>query len=372
MQLRPTGRPPFRADHIGSLLRPSALRHAFRQHAAGEIGAAEFKRIQDDAIRGVIRLQHEAGLGVVTDGEFRRGSYWSRFVELTDGLTVREAVFKFRDDHGHEQAFTAPHVIGKAARRQPITLDEFTFLREASPAVAKITLPSPSTMHFWRGRHYTDHGVYADAAAFFRDLAAVYRAEIADLARAGCRYVQLDEVALAMLCDPAARERVAADGTDPDALASLYIDAINQAVADRPPELVVGVHMCRGNFKGKYLAEGGYESVAEALFQQAAVNHFLLEFDTPRAGDFAPLRFVPKGKGVVLGLLSSKTASLEPLDLLRRRIDDAARHIELDRLAVSPQCGFASTVAGNPLTEADERAKLARVVETARAVWGEN
>jgi 5-methyltetrahydropteroyltriglutamate--homocysteine methyltransferase len=227
-------------------------------------------------------------------------------------------------------------------------------------------------MHFYRGRAYADPGIYADAASFFGDLGAVFRQEIADLAKAGCRYVQLDEVALAMLCDPQARERVRADGTDPEALAELYIDAINTAVAGRPAAMVIGIHMCRGNFKGKYLAEGGYESVAEKLFQRAEVNHFLLEFDTARAGDFAPLRFVPNGKGVVLGLVSSKVPALEPLDLLRRRVDEAARHIDLDRLALSPQCGFASTAAGNPVTEADERAKLARVVEAAQAIWGSN
>jgi 5-methyltetrahydropteroyltriglutamate--homocysteine methyltransferase len=371
MQIRPTGRPPFRADHIGSLLRPAPLRQAFRERAAGELDDAGFRRIQDESVAAVMRLQQEAGLAVVTDGEFRRGSYWSRFVERTQGLAVRDAAFKFRDDHGHEQAFTAPYVTGKVKRQQPITLDEFTFLREqAGNSVPKITMPSPSTMHFYRGRQYADPGIYADAGAFFRDLAGVYRQEIAELAEAGCRYVQLDEVALAMLCDSAARDRAKADGADPDTLAGMYVDAINQAVAGRPADMVVGVHMCRGNFKGKYLAEGGYESVAERLFAGADVNHFLLEFDTPRAGDFTPLRLVPKGKGVVLGLVSSKTAALEPLDLLKRRIDEASRHIDLDRLAVSPQCGFASTVAGNPVTEADERAKLRRVVETADAVWG--
>jgi 5-methyltetrahydropteroyltriglutamate--homocysteine methyltransferase len=371
MQIHPTGKPPFRADHIGSLLRPARLRHAFRQHAAREIDDQAFRLVQDDSIEAVLRLQQETGLAVVTDGEFRRGSYWSRFVERTAGLAVRNAVFKFRDDHGHEQSFTAPHVIGKVKRQEPITLDEFTFLRDrAGNSVPKITMPSPSTMHFYRGRHYADPGVYDDLSAFFRDLAQVYRREIADLAKAGCRYVQLDEVALAMLCDRDAREHVRKEALDPDALAQMYVDAINQAVAARPADMVVGIHMCRGNFKGKYLAEGGYESVAERLFADAQVNHFLLEFDTPRAGDFAPLRLVPKGKGVVLGLISSKTAVLEPLDLLERRIEQASRYIDLDRLAVSPQCGFASTVAGNPITEADERAKLRRVVETAHAVWG--
>ena len=367
---RKPGEPPFRADHIGSLLRPARLRQAFREHASGGLDQAEFRHIQDACIRDAVKLQQEAGLSVVTDGEFRRGSYWSRFVEATGGLAVGEARFKFRDDDGHEQEFTAPHVAGRLSRREPISLDEFAFLRAIATAAPKITMPSPSTMHFWRGRDYAEPGLYPDLPQFFADLAAVYRAEIADLARAGCRYVQLDEVALAMLCDPAARERVTADGSDPDMLAGLYVDAINQCVTGAPAEMTIGIHMCRGNFKGKYLAEGGYEGVAETLFQGAKVSHFLLEFDTKRAGDFAPLRFVPQNKGVVLGLVSSKTPAIEPLDLLRRRVEEASRHIDLERLAISPQCGFASTVAGNPISEAIERAKLARVVETAQAIWG--
>jgi 5-methyltetrahydropteroyltriglutamate--homocysteine methyltransferase len=364
------GHPPFRADHIGSLLRPARLRQAFRQRATNELSGEAFRRIQDESIRDVVHLQQDCGLAVVTDGEFRRGSYWSRFVEMTEGLTVGDARFKFRDEHGHEQSFTAPRVVGKLRRGQPISLDEFAFLRATAAVTPKVTLPSPSTMHFWRGRDYAEPGLYEDAGAFFHDLAAIYRAEIADLGRAGCRYVQLDEVALAMLCDAGTREQIGADGGEPDRLVDLYIDAINAATAGHPAEMTIGLHLCRGNFKGKYLAEGGYDSIAERLFGRAAVDHFLLEFDTPRAGDFTPLRRVPKEKGVVLGLVSSKLPAVEPLDLLRRRVDEASRHIAIDRLAVSPQCGFASTVAGNPVTEAVERAKLDRVVEAARAIWG--
>lgn len=370
MKIRPTGRPPFRADHIGSLLRPPRLRQAFRDFHEKRIDEAAFRAIQDDAIRDVVALQAGAGLEVANDGEFRRGSYWGRFVELTDGLTVGNAVFTFRDDHGHELAFTAPHVNGRVRRGRPIATDEVAFLRTLTDKPVKVTLPSPSTMHFWRGNDYADAGLYPDAEAFFADLAKVFQEEIAALAAAGAQYVQLDEVAIAMLCDPAARAKVQAAGLDPDRLVDLYVDAITQAVAKRPPDLVVGVHMCRGNFKGKYLAEGGYDSVAEKLFNGADVNHFLLEYDTPRAGDFAPLRFVPKGKGVVLGLVSSKVPDLESVDTLRRRTEEAAKFIDLDRLAISPQCGFASTVAGNPVTEADERAKLARIVEATRAIWG--
>lgn len=369
MSLRPHGRPPFRADHVGSLLRPPALRQAFRRRAGNEIGADEFARIQDDCVRDGVRMQEATGLEVVTDGEFRRGSYWGRFVERTEGLEVRAALLKFRDDHGHEVDFTAPYATAPLRRTEPLALDEFIFLRGVATATAKITLPAPSTMHFLRFSDFADHSAYADVDQFFADLVVVFAQEIADLVQAGCRYIQLDEIAIALLCDPAIRERVAVGGGDPVALVDRYIDAINGAVAACPDDVVIGVHMCRGNFRGHYLADGGYDAVAERFFARTDANHFLLEYDTPRSGDFAPLRFVPKGKGVVLGLVSSKTPVLESLDSLQRRTEEAAGHIDLDRLAISPQCGFASSAAGNPLSEADERAKLRRVVEAARAIW---
>ena len=252
---------------------------------------------------------------------------------------------------------------------RPLALDEFTFLRQATDLTAKITLPSPSTMHFYRCSDFADRGVYPDPERFFDDLAMVYREEIADLARAGCRYIQLDEVAIALLCDPAIRAKVESAGSKPDALVDLYIDAINHAVAGCPPDVVIGIHMCRGNFKGHYLASGGYGSVAQRFFTRTNANHFLLEYDTARAGDFEPLRFVPKNKGVVLGLISTKTAMIEDIEALEHRVEDASRYIDRDRLAISPQCGFASTVAGNPVSESDERAKLALAVEAARTIW---
>jgi 5-methyltetrahydropteroyltriglutamate--homocysteine methyltransferase len=363
------GRPPFRADHVGSLLRPPALRQAFRRHAVKEMGDKEFARLQDQCIREVVALQTQVGLQVVTDGEFRRGSYWGRFVERTDGFTIKPASFKFRNDAGHEVEFTAPYAKSKVKRAQPLALDEYAFLRGVTKLTAKITLPAPSTMHFYRCDDFADKATYADTGGFFADLAAVYQKEIGELAKAGCRYIQLDEVAVALLCDPAIREQITRTGAEPDVLVDLYIDSINQAVTACPSDVVIGVHMCRGNFKGHYLGAGGYASVAERFFANTNVNHFLLEYDTPRAGDFAPLRFVPKNKGVVLGLISSKTAALESLDVLKRRTDEATRYIDLDRLAISPQCGFASTVAGNPLTEDDERAKLALVVNAANLIW---
>ena len=306
------GQPPFRADHIGSLLRPKKLREAFRT-----LSGEALRAVQDECIRDVVRLQQDCGLEVLTDGEFRRISYWEKFVRLTRGLEVRDAVFTFHDAEGHQSRFTAPYVSGKVSRGEPITLDEFQLQNQ------KITMPAPSTMHFYR---FTDWGsAYKGAQAFFEDLGKVYQAEIADLARAGCRYVQLDEVAVAILCDPAARAKMKALGEDPDRLVDLYIEAINHAVANRPAGITVGVHVCRGNYKGMYLSEGGYDSVAEKFFGRTNVDHFLLEFDTPRAGSFAPLRFVPKNKGVVLGLVSTKTPELEKLDLLQSRTAEAAR-----------------------------------------------
>jgi 5-methyltetrahydropteroyltriglutamate--homocysteine methyltransferase len=370
MQVAAKHRPPFRADHVGSLLRPAALRSAFKRYDADEICGLHFRSVQDESIRAAVHLQEETGLKVVTDGEFRRSSYWARFVERTEGFEIRQAAFKFRDDAGCEADFTTPYAAAKIRRVRPLAVDEFAFLRDVTRVTPKITLPAPSTMHFYAGRDFADPNVYAGADAFFADLSDVFRNEIADLAAAGCRYVQLDEVAIAMLCDPTLRQRVKAGGQDADALVGLYIDAINRAVAQRPSDMAIGVHVCRGNFKGRYLSEGGYEAVAERFFSDVDATHFLLEYDTPRAGDFAPLRYLPKDKCVVLGLVSSKSPVLESTESLMRRIEEAARYVDVDRLAIGPQCGFASTVAGNPVTEDDQRRKLLRTVEVATAVWG--
>jgi len=365
-----SGRPPFRADHVGSLLRPPALRQAFKQHTNGSLDNESFQKIQNDCIRDVIKLQESAGLAIATDGEFRRGTYWGRFAERTDGFEIKTAVYAFHDDTGHEYEFAAPYASRKIKRVQPIAVDEFEFVKANTKLTSKITLPSPSTMHFYRCSDFADPAIYPDPKGFFKDLGRVFQEEIADLAKAGCEYVQLDEVPIAMLCDPAMREKVKSVGQDPDELVDLYIDAINEAVSALPTNVRVGVHMCRGNLKGHYLAAGSYENIAERFFSRAKINHFLLEFDTARAGDFSPLRFVPKGVGVVLGLVTSKTPQLENPDDLRRRVDEATKYIDLDRLALSPQCGFASTATGNPVTEADEQAKLRLCVEVARSIWG--
>lgn len=361
--------PLFRAEHIGSLLRPSALTAAFRSHQAGELTDAAFREIQDEGIREAVALQQEVGLQVVTDGEFRRGSYWGHFIGPVEGLTVKEAAYKFRDDHGREQAFIAPHVAGKVRRARGISTDELVFLKSAASATPKVTLPSPPTFHFWRGRDGIDPAAYDGPTAFFTDFAQVYREEIAALAALGATYVQLDEVPLAMLCDPVVCDSLRQRGEDPDALVGIYIDAINHAVAGRPDGVTVGLHLCRGNFKGKYLSEGGYEPVAERMFNEIDVDVFFLEYDSVRAGDFTPLRFVPAGKSVVLGLVSSKSPEMERLDDLVRRIDDAGRYIAVERLGISPQCGFASAVSGNPITMDVEKKKLRLVVETAARVW---
>lgn len=362
--------PPFRAEHIGSLLRPKELTQAFRRHSAGEITDDEFAAIQDAAIRRVVEFQEGLGLGMVTDGEFRRGSYWGHWITAIDGLDVKEALFAFHDDQGNEQVFIAPDCTGKLKKTAPISTEEFKFLKSVTKAEPKITMPSPSTLHFWRGDKGLEGSGYENAEAFFADLTAIYRQEIADLAALGCRYVQLDEVPLIMLCDPDIQAKLRARGEDPNALTDLYIGAMNDAVRDQPAEMAAAMHICRGNFKGKWLTEGGYDALAERAFKEIDVDAFCLEYDSERAGDFAPLKHVPPEKSVVLGLVSTKVPDLEPADGLLRRIEEAARYIDKDRLAISPQCGFASAVSGNPVTFEDEAAKLARVVDVARDVWG--
>ncbi|MGE3248462.1 MAG: 5-methyltetrahydropteroyltriglutamate--homocysteine S-methyltransferase [Beijerinckiaceae bacterium] len=370
----PAQRPPFRADHVGSLLRPPELREAFRTRAAGRLDETAFADIQDTAICDVVAMQEAAGLHVVTDGEFRRGSYWGRFVEGLKGFVIKPASFKFRDGKGSELDFTAPYAAGKIVREEPLALDEYEFMRgitkDRPGLMPKITVPSPSTLHYYRFDDFGDRGVYPDEDDFFADVAKVFRDEIKALTGAGCRYIQFDEVAVAMLGDPHVRAQTQKLGQDPDALLGKYIDLINEAVAGAPSDCLFGVHMCRGNLKGHFLADGGYDLIAERFFGETNVTHFLLEYDSVRAGDFTPLSHVPKDKGVVLGLVSSKRPALEAKDELKARIMDAARYCDADRLAISPQCGFASTVAGNPVTPEDQSAKLRLCVEVAKEVWG--
>jgi 5-methyltetrahydropteroyltriglutamate--homocysteine methyltransferase len=361
--------PPFRADHVGSLLRPPELTSAHRSLLQGVLSQAEFADAMNRAVREIVQLQEQAGLKSITDGEFRRASYWSHFVDAIEGMTVREALFAFRDEHGTLQ-FTAPDTIGKLRRKRPISVAEFSFLKSITSQTPKLTMPSPATMHFWLGRAGVDRSAYPDEDLFFNDLAEIYRAEIVDLAEAGATYIQIDDVPLAMLCDSNVRDSVRKRSEDPELLIGKYIELTNAALASVPTQLTIAMHLCRGNYKGKWLSEGGYDYVAERLFNEVNVDGYFLEYDTPRAGDFSPLKFVPASKMVVLGLISTKTPVLESTSDLERRVNEASRYIPLERLAISPQCGFASTVGGNPLSVDDEKRKFDLLVRTAERIWG--
>ena len=367
-------KPPFRADHVGSLIRPDALIRAREAAEKSEIAPAELSRIQHDAIRDVVRMQEEIGLKLVTDGEFNRHS-WQRDFLLKIGnvkLLASKLTVRF-----HSAAGTRDHtppslqVVGKLSRPQGIFVDDFKFLKSVATATAKITIPSPTIVHFRGGREAINASAYPQMDAFYDDLAEVYRAEIRDLAAAGCRYLQIDEVNLAYLCDPELRRQVVNIGEDPATLPKTYAKLLNAAIADKPADMTVCMHLCRGNFAGAWIAEGGYEPIAELLFNEIGVDGYFLEYDSPRAGGFAPLRFLPKGKVAVLGLVTTKSSALEAKDELKRRIEEASRHVPLEQLALSPQCGFSSGIGGNTMTVDGEIAKLKLVVETARDVWGE-
>lgn len=362
--------PPFRAEHIGSLLRPAELRQAFRSFSEGKIDADAFCAMQDRAVCEVVALQERIGLEGITDGEFRRASYWAHFLDGVEGLQVAQARFDFHDDKDEHTHFLAPVPKGRLQRKASISGDEFDFLKSVTTRTPKITMPAPSTMHFWCESDTVRKAGYRDDATYFDDLSCVFREEIADLAQRGARYIQLDEVALAMLCDEHIRESVRARGENPDRLVDNYVALVNACLRDRPADMTVGMHLCRGNFKGKWLAKGSYQYVAERLFNEIRVDAFFLEYDTERAGDFTPLKSVPKDKMVVLGLVSSKVPTLEETGDLRRRIEQASKVVPLEQLALSPQCGFASAVPGNPVTFEDEVAKLNLVADTARDVWG--
>jgi len=362
--------PMFRADHVGSLLRPQDLKDAFREAHQGKITDAQLEEVKARCIRDAINLQEDAGLQSITDGEFRRGSWFFGFVQAVDGLTTRDSLFDFRDSTGGHATFQTAYVDGKLRRTQGITTEEFSFVRANTDGTPKVTMPTPSLVHFFRLDRAVDRNVYPDMDEFWSDLIAIYREEIAALAALGCRSVQLDEVPIAMMCDPNVRAQVSKAGIDPAALLDSYIRAINDVVRGRPAGMTVSLHLCKGNYKGHWMAEGGYEAISEKLFNEADVDTFFLEYESERAGGFEPLRHVPKTKNVVLGLISSKTPELEPLDQLRKRVDEAGRYMPLDQAGVSPQCGFASSVGGNPLSIDDERRKLTRVVELAYAVWG--
>ena len=363
---------PFRADHVGSFLRPPELLAARARFARGEIDRPALRAVEDQAILEVVRMQEEAGLQGITDGEFRRTFFHVDFLEQLAGVVTEGTVnVKFHTRAG-DVDFAPPvmHVTGPVRHVRPIQVADFQFLQAATARTPKVSIPSPTMLHFRGGRAAISQEIYPDLETFFDDVATAYRQEIRALADAGCRYLQLDDTNLAYLCDPKLRAGVEARGDDPAELPHRYARFINAALADRPPGLTVCVHLCRGNFKSAWVAEGGYEPVAEALFNELQVDGYFLEYDDARSGDFSPLRFVPAGKRVVLGIVSSKTSEMERPDDLARRIDEAARFVPLDQLALSPQCGFSSTVHGNQISREVQAAKLRLVVDVARQVWG--
>jgi 5-methyltetrahydropteroyltriglutamate--homocysteine methyltransferase len=361
--------PPFRAEHVGSLLRPAGLKDAWTRHRAGALDAPGYEAALGDAVARVVRRQEEAGLQPITDGELGRSSWFGFFFERMEGFRLAPSAFRFRDAEGGRYEWSTCYAAARVRRTGGITTDEYRRLRALTGRTPKVTMPSPTAFHFFRFDAPADPAAYPDVDGYWDDLVAVYRAELADLAVAGARYVQLDEVPLAMLCDPSIRDQVRAAGGDPEGLVRAYIAVLRRVLADRPAGMVLGLHLCRGNFRSRWMAAGGYDPVAGPLFNEVPVDAYFLEYDSPRAGDFSPLGLMPADRRVVLGLVSTKTPALESAGDLRRRIEEASRLVPLERLALSPQCGFASVAGGNALGEADQWAKLGLVVEVAGDVW---
>ncbi|MGH3211700.1 MAG: 5-methyltetrahydropteroyltriglutamate--homocysteine S-methyltransferase [Trebonia sp.] len=383
--MSPRTLPPFRADHVGSFLRPARLHEARKQHAAGVISAEELRAVEDEAVREIVELQREVGLRSVTDGEFRRATWHMDFVYQIGGISKvpGNLLSTFHNPEG-DIAFTpdAIHVTRRLSMDKTIFGEAFAFLQSAAgdlpagdtsgtPLVPKLTIPAPSMVHYRSGvRSVVDESVYPDVEEFWTDLGAAYNDEMQRLAAQGCRYLQLDDTSLAYVNDPAQREYIAGRGEDAEHIHERYIALTNAAVAGRPSDMAITTHLCRGNFRSSWVASGGYDFVAESLFSQLDVDGFFLEYDDERSGGFEPLRFVPKGKQVVLGLVTTKRPQLESKDDLKRRIDEAAKYVPLDQLCLSGQCGFASTEQGNALTQDYQKAKLELIVETAAEVWG--
>jgi methionine synthase II (cobalamin-independent) len=368
--------PPFRADHVGSLLRPPELLRAREDHQAGRMSAQQLREIEDAAIRRVAQRQQEIGLSSVTDGEFRRRSWHMDFLYQIGGVERTDQFVRlpFRNEEGTvEAALGGFRIAGKLHLDETIFAEDFSFLKSVAPpaTIAKLTIPSPSMLHYRGGRAVIDPAAYPDMEPFWHDLAEVYAKEIAGLTALGCTYLQLDDTSLAYLNDPAQRQHVTRIGGDGEHQHLINIRLINQALRNRPSGMTITTHLCRGNFRSSWMAAGGYDYVAEALFGELAVDGYFLEYDDARSGGFAPLRFVPPGKRVVLGLVTTKRPQLESRDDLKRRIDEAARYVPLDQICLSGQCGFSSTVEGNALSYDEQVAKLRLIVETARDVWGD-
>jgi 5-methyltetrahydropteroyltriglutamate--homocysteine methyltransferase len=371
--------PPFRADQVGSLRRSESLMKARERllgphdldHNFGPHGNAELHRLEDAAIRDVVALQEGAGLRSITDGEFRRRIWWSEFLLSLEGVEGSyRGEDRFRDKTGHTVPAPRIDVTGRIRWRRSVNVGPFEFLKSVTRGTPKVTMPAPQMLYQFANRETISKDAYPDLAALWSDLADAYSAELRALGAAGCTYVQLDEVMTSCLCDERQRAKFRLRGDDPDAMLGAYAGAINRMAADRPKGMTLALHTCRGNYQGHWMAEGGYDPIAERVFNGIDVDAFFLEYDSPRAGGFEPLRFVPKDKVVVLGLVSTKTPELESADVLKKRIEEAARYAPLDRLCISPQCGFTSNYLGNPVTIDDEKRKLELVVKVAESVWG--
>ncbi len=363
--------PPFRADMVGSLLRTRALKEARDKHHRGEISDGALKEIEDREIRALIRRQEEIGLQAVTDGEFRRAYWHFDFLEHLDGVTSVEADsgMNFKGGVGIAKAL---RITGKVGFSDHPMIDHFRFVKENTDRVAKMTIPGPSMLHYRGGRKMMNMGVYPDMEPFYADVGAAYDKAVHAFYDAGCRYLQLDDISFAYLCDPNQREMLRQRGDNPERQPDIYAGMVGEALKDKPSDLTITMHLCRGNFRSTFIASGGYEPVAETLFNAMPVDGYFMEWDTDRAGGFEPLRFLPKGKSVVLGLVTSKTGTLESKDEIKRRIEEATKYADLDQLCLSPQCGFASTEEGNTLAEDEQWAKLRMIVELAEEVWGKS
>ena len=364
-------KPPFRADHVGSLLRPAALKAAREKAKRGELSREQLKAVEDRCIREAVAMQEAAGLESITDGELRRAFWHVDFLTGFEGIVATQGQYalKFRGEGGAESETRSMMVVNsKVKRTRPVMVDHFKFLKGTTKKTAKLCIPAPTYLHMRGGRRVVNESAYPDVEEFWSDITRAYREEIKDLAAAGCTYLQIDDVSFACLCDEGIRAQVKRDGEDPARLPAMYASIISALLEGRPKSLGVTLHTCRGNHASMWMAEGGYDAVAEAVFQ-TAVDGFFLEYDTARAGGFEPLRFVPKGKKVVLGLISTKTPRLEHRTDLKRRIDQAAKYVPLENLCLSPQCGFASSEAGNRLTEDDQKRKRELAVQVADDVW---
>jgi 5-methyltetrahydropteroyltriglutamate--homocysteine methyltransferase len=365
-------KPPFRADHVGSLLRPQELKEAREKRKQGQLSAEELKQVEDRAIRKAVAMQEAAGLQSITDGEFRRAFWHVDFLTGFEGIVATQGQYalKFHGEGGAESETRSMMVVNAKIRRsRPVAVDHFKFLKNATTKTAKLCIPAPTYLHMRGGRRVVNERAYPDVEEFWSDITRAYREEIRDLAAAGCTYLQIDDVSFACLCDEGIRAQVRRDGEDPAKLPARYASVISSLLREKPEGMGVTMHTCRGNHASMWMAEGGYDAVAEAVFQ-TEVDGFFLEYDSARAGGFEPLRFVPGNKKVVLGLISTKKPALESKDALKRRIDEAAKYVALENLCLSPQCGFASSEVGNKLTEDDQKRKLGLAVQVAREVWG--